>query len=259
MSTDAEGNLGSGTESGTESPVSEHQDQMRSGCFSSASESAEQPQPVPVAQPAGPRHVYVIDDDPALLEMLRLTLAEQGYCPQCYVSSQEFVDQIPGLVRGMVITDQFMIPISGLEVQSRLLARRIDFRVIMITGYPRVDIAVKAMKQGAITVLDKPFQREDLLLAVEEGFGVLDSLQDDDQELPPVLPHGQRYTTRLSPREKEVVDLVYEGATNKCIGIRLGISIKTVERHRANAMSKLEVNSLAKLIRLLERERNNLL
>ncbi|MFN9035850.1 MAG: response regulator transcription factor, partial [Planctomyces sp.] len=114
------------------------------------------------------RQVYVIDDDPALLEMLRLTLAEQGYTPQCYISSQEFVDQIPGLQRGMVITDQFMIPVSGLEVQSKLLSRRLDFRVIMITGYPRVDLAVKAMKLGAITVLDKPFEREDLLQAVQD-------------------------------------------------------------------------------------------
>jgi len=113
------------------------------------------------------------------------------------------------------------------------------------------------MKQGAITVLDKPFQREDLLQAVQEGFKVLDDLQDDDQDLPPVLPQGKKYAERLSGREKQVVELVYEGATNKCIGIRLGISIKTVERHRANAMKKLEVNSLAKLIRLLERDRSN--
>lgn len=205
--------------------------------------------------PNAPRAVYVIDDDPALLEMLRLTLAEQGYVAGCYLSSQEFVDRIPELEQGVVITDQFMIPISGLEVQSRLLSRRTDFRVIMITGYPRIDIAVKAMKLGAVTVLDKPFQREDLLDAVEEAFRILDSLQDDDRELPPELPNGQRYTDRLSSRETQVINLVYEGATNKCIGIRLGISIKTVERHRANAMRKLEVNSLARLIRLLERER----
>lgn len=225
----------------------------------SATEPADHPKTAISMTANSARQVYVIDDDPALLEMLRLTLAEQGYTPQCYISSQEFVDQIPGLQRGMVITDQFMIPVSGLEVQSKLLSRRLDFRVIMITGYPRVDLAVKAMKLGAITVLDKPFEREDLLQAVQDGFELLDSLQNDDRDLPPVLSHGQRYTERLSPREKQVVELVYEGATNKCIGIRLSISIKTVERHRANAMKKLEVNSLAQLIRLLEREKNNLL
>jgi FixJ family two-component response regulator len=225
--------------------------------LSPTAEPDQRPEFASSTTPNSTRQIYVIDDDPALLEMLRLTLLEQGYSADCYISSQEFVDRIPELSRGIVITDQFMIPISGLEVQSRLLSRRVDFRVIMITGYPRVDIAVRAMKQGAITVLDKPFQREDLLQAVQEGFKVLDDLQDDDQDLPPVLPQGKKYAERLSGREKQVVELVYEGATNKCIGIRLGISIKTVERHRANAMKKLEVNSLAKLIRLLERDRSN--
>jgi two-component system response regulator FixJ len=124
----------------------------------------------------------------------------------------------------------------------------------MITGYPRTSIAVAAMKAGAVTVLDKPFDRGQLLEAIEEGFRQLTNLDPMDSSLPPVLTGGQTYLSRLSERERQVVKMVYEGATNKSIGISLGISVKTVEKHRGRGMKKMGVGCLASLIRLMDRD-----
>ncbi len=110
------------------------------------------------------------------------------------------------------------------------------------------------MKRGAVTVLDKPYHKDQLLASLEDAFAILDRASNDEQGLPPVLPNGELYLDRLSERERQVVDLVYDGETNKSIGIRLGISIKTVEKHRGKAMKKMAVASLAELIRVMDRE-----
>jgi len=123
-----------------------------------------------------------------------------------------------------------------------------------LSGYPETRVAVEAMRHGAVTVLDKPYNRDQLLASLEEAFDALARAATDDKGLPAVLPDGTQYLDRLSSRERQVVDLVYKGETNKSIGIQLGISIKTVEKHRGKAMKKMEVSSLAELIRLMERE-----
>jgi FixJ family two-component response regulator len=144
--------------------------------------------------------------------------------------------------------------VEGTEVQIQLLSRPSHFRVILVTAFPRTSLAVAAMKNGAVTVLDKPFDRQELVTAVEEGFRQLNDAETYDHSLPPLLPNNENYLQRLSEREREVVQLVYEGATNKAIGIQLGISIKTVEKHRGKAMKKMSVLSLASLVRLMDRE-----
>jgi FixJ family two-component response regulator len=110
------------------------------------------------------------------------------------------------------------------------------------------------MKSGAVTVLDKPFDRRELIDAVEEGFRQLKDAETVDHALPPVLPENETYLKRLSEREREVIQMVYDGSTNKAIGIELGISTKTVEKHRGKAMKKMQVLSLASLVRLMDRE-----
>lgn len=200
------------------------------------------------------KRVYVIDDDKAVLDIIHLTLEKAGYDVRPYQYSLQFVEESSELAPGVVITDQVMNQMEGIEVQRHLATRPNHFRVILVTAFPRTSLAVAAMKFGAVTVLDKPFDRRELIEAVEEGFRQLQNAGNQDQALPPVLADNASYLSRLSEREREVIQLVYEGATNKSIGIQLGISIKTVEKHRGKAMKKMEVLSLASLVRLMDRE-----
>ncbi|MCA9061444.1 MAG: response regulator transcription factor [Planctomycetaceae bacterium] len=202
----------------------------------------------------GLSRVYVIDDDPSVLAVVENLLRQADYDVIPFLSAAQFLSQFQSLPRGVVVTDQVMHDAEGTEVQRRLSVRPNDFRVILVTAFPRTSLAVAAMKAGAVTVLDKPFDRAELLEAVAEGFRQLEDLHSNEQALPPLLPDGKTYFNRLSDREQEVIRLVYEGATNKSIGIQLGISIKTVEKHRGKGMKKMQVGSLAGLIRLLDRE-----
>lgn len=198
--------------------------------------------------------VYVIDDDASVLQMTSLMLAHAGYHVIPYLSSECFVADSPTLAPGVVVTDQVMNNVAGTEVQKHLLSRPNHFRVILVTAFPQTSLAVAAMKNGAVTVLDKPFDRLELIDAVAEGFRQLHEVEALEHSLPPVLPNHESYFARLSDREREVIQLVYEGATNKAIGIQLGISVKTVEKHRGKAMKKMHVLSLAGLVRLMDRE-----
>jgi len=170
-------------------------------------------------------------------------------------SPEPFLSRLATLASGVVLVDQRMPPhADGLEVQRRLQQRPHDFKVILLSGYPETRIAVQAMKQGAVTVLDKPYNKDELLRALGIAFTELDRSLTEGDGLPKALPGGQLYLETLSHREREVIDLVYHGETNKSVGIKLGISIKTVEKHRGKAMKKMHVSSLAELIRLMDRE-----
>jgi two-component system response regulator FixJ len=204
--------------------------------------------------PANPR-VYAVDDDPNVLNVLRTMLSQAGYDVLCYPSAVSFLQDLSLLSRGMVITDQVMPEMTGLELHQRLRTLRPnDFRLILISAFPRTSLTVEAMKLGAITVLDKPFDRHELLEALRDGFLRLETIGEQPQPLPPPLPGGKSHLDLLSDREREVILMVYQGSTNKAISIRLALSIKTVEKHRARGMKKMHVTSLAALVRLIDRE-----
>ena len=205
--------------------------------------------------PAVGMRVYVVDDDKAVLDIVQMMLSQAGYDVRAYQSSARFVEESKDLLPGVVVTDQVMHEVEGIEVQRHLNARPNHFRVILVTAFPRTSLAVSAMKFGAVTVLDKPFDRRELIAAVQEGFRQLHDAENFDRALPPALPLGESYLDRLSKREREVILLVYEGATNKSIGIQLGISVKTTEKHRGHAMKKMTLSTLASLVRLIDRER----
>ena len=202
-----------------------------------------------------PRRVYVLDDEPQVLEIIQIQLATAGFDVVTFNSPEPFLSQLATIPPGVVLVDQRMPPhADGLEVQRRLQERPNCFKVIMLSGYPETRIAVQAMKQGAITVLDKPYNKDELLRVLAIAFAELERTMTESAGLPDALPSGQLYLEFLSPRERAVIDLVYQGETNKSVGITLGISIKTVEKHRGKAMKKMHVNSLAELIRLIDRE-----
>lgn len=202
--------------------------------------------------------VYAVDDDPNVLSVLRTMLSHAGYDTVCYPSAVSFLKDLALLPRGVVITDQVMPEMTGLNLHQQLRTLRPhDFRLILITAFPRTSLTVEAMKLGAITVLDKPFDRHELLQAVEDGILRLNTVSESDLPLPPPLPGGESYLNLLSDREREIILMVYQGSTNKSISIRLGLSIKTVEKHRARGMRKMRVSSLAALVRLIDRETDN--
>ena len=202
-----------------------------------------------------PRCVYVIDDEIQVLEVIEMQLIAAGFSVRTFLRAAGFLAMADQLSPGIVISDQRMPEMDGLHLQVQLQKWSSKYRFIILTGYPETRVAVKAMKQGAVTVLDKPYNKEQLLNSIEEAFAALDRTVFDDARLPPVLANGAFYKDRLSGRESQVIDLVYAGKTNKSIGISLGISIKTVEKHRGKAMKKMEVTSLAELVRLIDRER----
>lgn len=201
--------------------------------------------------------VYLVDEDPAVLRVAAEILDGSGYEIQGYSSPAEFLKDSEHLPPGVVITDQEMKGIGGIEIQRHLSARPNHFKVILVTASPKTSLAVEAMKNGAVTVLDKPLKRTELLAAGSEAFRQLKNANVFDEDLPPRLPSGESYLDRLSIREREVILMIYRGATNKATGIQLGISFKTVEKHRGSAMKKLSVSSLVGLIRLLDREMSN--
>ncbi|MEZ6062320.1 MAG: response regulator [Planctomycetaceae bacterium] len=204
---------------------------------------------------SGLRKVYAIDDDTQLLDLVTMQLEPEGFDVRCYARPTDFLADLPHLEPGVVVTDQCMPAVTGLAIQKALQGRTPQLPMILISGIPSTRVSVQAMRQGAITVLDKPYDKAELIDSIHEALNVLQHAMEKSDSLPPVLPNGGRYLDRLSRREREVIDLVYDGATNKSAGIQLAISIKTVEKHRSKAMKKLEVNSLAELIRLIERER----
>ena len=204
--------------------------------------------------PHAERLVYVLDDEIKVLEVIELQLNAAGYSVVTYTNSSEFLEKIDDLLPGVVVSDQCMPGATGLKVQERLLKFSSKFQLILLSGYPETKVAVEAMRRGAVTVLDKPYNHEQLLASLDDAFDALARAVLDDEGLPAILPDGTLYLDLLSRRERQVADLVYKGETNKSIGIQLGISIKTVEKHRGKAMKKMAVNSFAELIRLMERE-----
>lgn len=203
---------------------------------------------------AKPRRVYVLDDERQVLDVIAMQLTAAGFKVETFLQGWEFIEKLESLEPGVVVSDQRMPDIEGLEVQRHLQAQGHRFQMILLSGYPETRVAVEAMKRGAVTVLDKPYDKGQLIESLEEAFDLLSRAASDDHNLPPVMYSGERYIERLSSRERQVIDLVYNGQTNKSIGIQLGISIKTVEKHRGKAMKKMEVTSLAELIRLMDRE-----
>jgi two-component system, LuxR family, response regulator FixJ len=190
--------------------------------------------------------VYVIDDDDAVCDSLALLLTSAGYSVRCVASSAEFLDAAPSLPPGCLVCDVRMPEFDGVELLARLKARGLNFPAVMITGQSEVDIAVRAMKAGAVDFIEKPFEQEKLL----------DSLEQAQQRLRPALATdaaarvARERVARLTARERDVLDGLVAGLPNKAIAYDLLISPRTVEVYRARIMEKMQAHSLAELVRL---------
>lgn len=191
----------------------------------------------------GNRIVYVIDDDASVRYSLEQLLNVEGFAVETFASSITFLNAASRLPRGCVLLDVHMPEIDGLELQLRLHNIGVTLPVVMMTGYGDVPTAVKAMKAGAVDFLEKPYSESDLLAAIEVAFR---HFADRHQE----IAEAAYLIAQLSPREREVLNALVSGRPNKGIAFDLGISVRTVEVHRARMMKRLGVRQFAEAIRI---------
>lgn len=190
--------------------------------------------------------VYVVDDNAAVRRFLSGLIRSVGLRVETYATAQEFLDAYEAGSPGCLLLDIRMPGMSGLELQAELERREIDLPVIILTGHGDVKVAVHAMKAGAVDFIEKPFNNELLLHGLQKA--IADSLRSGGARLrrQEIL---QRVET-LTNRERQVLDIVAAGETNKGVARRLGISEKTVEIHRAKVMEKMQAKSLAELVKM---------
>lgn len=190
--------------------------------------------------------VHLVDDDDSVRRSVGFMLKTSGYLVKSYGSGTELVKEARRLEPGCVLLDIRMPGMDGLEVQQELQNMGVRLPVIIMTGHGDIPLSVRAMKAGAIDFIEKPFEKAVLLSAVEEAYSSM-AQSDFGRE------RAKSATIRLqvlTPRERDVLDGLAKGLPNKTIAYDLGISPRTVEIHRANLMSKLEVRSLSEALRL---------
>lgn len=195
--------------------------------------------------------VLVIDDEDSIRSALARLLGSQGYRTRQFASAEACLDFLKADANpACVIADLLLPGIDGLELQ-RILGKR--FPMIVLTGHADIPSVIKAMSGGAIDFLEKPVLENRLLAAVERGVALAKNSFLADQEQAALLLRAKR----LTPREREVMALVITGLRNKAIASKLGIVEKTIKVHRAHIMQKLEVNSLADMVRCADKLRES--
>ncbi|HXN43584.1 MAG TPA: response regulator FixJ [Xanthobacteraceae bacterium] len=190
--------------------------------------------------------VHVIDDDEALRESLAFLLGTARVEVRTYESATAFLDALPRAEPGCIITDVRMPGISGVELLRRLKSLEAAFPVIVITGHGDVPLAVEAMKLGAVDFLEKPFEDDALIAAVQSALG---RHEHDARRAADKAETFERIVS-LSARERQVLEGLVAGNPNKTIAFDLGISPRTVEIYRANVMTKMKATSLSDLVRM---------
>jgi two-component system, LuxR family, response regulator FixJ len=190
--------------------------------------------------------VHIIDDDEALRESLAFLLGTAHLEVRTYESATAFLDALPRAEPGCIITDVRMPGISGVELLRRLKSLEAAFPAIVITGHGDVPLAVEAMKLGAVDFLEKPFEDDALIAAVQSALG---RHEHDARRAAEKAETFERIAS-LSARERQVLDGLVAGNPNKTIAFDLGISPRTVEIYRANVMTKMKAKSLSDLVRM---------
>lgn len=192
------------------------------------------------------RLVHLVDDDDAIRRSAGFLLKTSGFKVVTYASGDEFLKHAKAAASGCVLLDIRMPGIDGLDVQQAMLEDGISLPVVMLTGHGDVELAVRAMKAGAVDFLEKPFEKAGLLAAVEKAFERIDA--GDRLRLSTVDANVR--LSCLTGRERDVVEGLIKGHPNKTIAYDLGISPRTVEIHRANLMGKLGTASLSEVLQI---------
>lgn len=194
-------------------------------------------------------NVYVIDDDEAMRDSLNFLLDSSGFEVTVFETAQSFLDTIATLSFGCVVSDVRMPGIDGIELLKRLKTSHSTFPVLVMTGHGDVSLAVEAMKLGAVDFLEKPFEEERLLAMIEMAIRQAEPAAKSEA----IVQDIQTRIATLSPRERQVMDGLMAGLSNKLIAREYDISPRTIEVYRANVMTKMGASSLSELVRLAMR------
>jgi two-component system response regulator FixJ len=190
--------------------------------------------------------VHIVDDDEAMRDSLLFLLDSAGLEARAYDSAVSFLEVLPTLEPGCILTDVRMPQVGGLEMVRRVKAAGIDLPVIVMTGHADLALAIEAMRAGVVDFLEKPFADEALLSALHSALGRSEADRQRAQDRQGVRDRR----AALSGREAEVLDGLLAGKPNKIIAFDLGISPRTVEIYRANVMTKMQAASLSELVRM---------
>ena len=194
--------------------------------------------------------VHIVDDDASFRTAIERRLKQAGYEVATYPSAQHLLDRLPSENELSCILLDMRIPgLSGPELQARLSELGSTLPIVFLTGYAEVQTTVRAIKAGAEDVLTKPVSSEELLGAVERALAHHQVARNQRNKLDAVRAH----IAKLTPREREVFELVIRGKTNKQVAAILGATERTIKAHRHRVMEKMEVQSLAELVSVAER------
>ncbi|MDR2128130.1 MAG: response regulator [Burkholderiaceae bacterium] len=196
--------------------------------------------------PAKKGTVYVVDDDEAVRDSIQWLLEGQNYHVRAFESAEYFLSAYDPRQVACLLVDIRMNGMSGLELQDELIERQSPLPIVFITGHGDVPMAVATMKKGAMDFIQKPFEEEQLLGLVERMLEQAAHSFSEHQQ----AASRDALLSRLTARELQVLERIVAGRLNKQIADDLGISIKTVEAHRANIMEKLDANTVADLLKI---------
>jgi two-component system response regulator FixJ len=191
--------------------------------------------------------VYIVEDDQEFLRTVSTFVRAAGYPVESFSSGEEFLNEVSPDRPACLVSDYRMEGLSGLQIQRRLRERGIDIPIVFVSGAADVGVAVQAMRQGAITLLEKPFSPGDLLKSIEEAR----SITEKRREVQDQVEEARCLLSGLTEKERDVLWMMIDGHANKVVAYRLGISLRTVERRRHEIFSKTRVNTEVQLAELV--------
>lgn len=194
-------------------------------------------------------HVYVIDDDAAMRDSLNFLLDSSGFGVTLFDDARAFLDVLPDLAFGCIVSDVRMPGVDGIELLKRMKAQQSPFPILIMTGHGDVPLAVEAMKLGAVDFLEKPFEDDRLITMIETAIRQAEPAARNEAVSQDVAAR----VASLSPRERQVMEGLIAGLSNKLIAREYDISPRTIEVYRANVMTKMQAGSLSELVRLAMR------
>jgi two-component system response regulator FixJ len=190
------------------------------------------------------RTILLIDDDAAVCHALSAFLEASGYRIRTYHSAESFLGEVEQATKGIMLLDQTLTGMSGLELQAELTNRGVFLPIICISGHADVQMSVKALKAGAINFLEKPLNNEELLKSIRDAFSLVDAKKGHHYKVAEL----RRRHANLTNRESEVMRHVVAGRTNREIANLLCLSIRTIEIHRKSGMKKMAASSVPDLV-----------
>ena len=193
--------------------------------------------------------VFVVDDDPSVRTSLKFLLSSVGLQVESFDSAETFLQRKPPDAPSCLVLDVRLRGLSGLDFQRELAARNIRIPIVFVTGHGDIPMSVRAMKAGAIEFLTKPYRDQDLLDAVRIALERDRASREQEKDLTDLRKRFQS----LTPREQEVISMVALGMLNKQIADQLGTAENTVKVHRSRAMEKMNAQSFADLVRMIEK------